>query len=624
MKTRSFVWLLLAFVWGCSSPGGTGNGESVKSKFKTIQIQTREGKQLLLSDFLLGFDAGKPVVMVTWFNDCDGCRKVIEKLIAEKEKNHSFELVAFNIDKVGKKGSVATQKEYEKMKQNTRWNCKMIYNPTGSYAHEFLEDTPTNTETFIILDGKVRYARINSNYISYSDQGVMIKAALASQKAPVHSQFFHENGEPAVSYGFENFKRAGTWTAHYKNGQLKYVVTFVDGRKEGMQKFYFDNGQLRAAGKYLAGKKEGLWKFYYRSGQVEYVANLRKDHLDGTRKSYYENGTLASLTQFKDGKKNGTYKSYFSNGQMQQVGKFRNDKEEGLWKTYYRNGKIESTGQFVEGKKSGLWKDYFDNGQLKMAGIYSQGKPDGEWKIYHDNGQLYQVRLWENGKYMDIISTFDGRGKPLKKGTLVNGNGTVISYNKNGRFIAINNYINGKKEKDYASNLLLKKINRLAEKTTRKPLKPYSGTTTIRFRSYPRSMAKRIDSVYYIILPLDVPKEKSILLLMKNVSSWRVFTSDDLNTASNYHLYNLKKSHFVYVNGKKLHLSQLKNLIVQGGNSDLEMASLQGKKCYLSIEMKADKYKKARKETWPFYVGYYAFADEQGVKKFKQKLHRLE
>ncbi len=64
---------------------------------------------------------------------------------------------------------------------------------------------PTSTETFIILDGRVRYARKNSEYISYENQDVLIKPALASQKAPVHGFFSHENGEPAVSYGFDNY-----------------------------------------------------------------------------------------------------------------------------------------------------------------------------------------------------------------------------------------------------------------------------------------------------------------------------------------------------------------------------------------------------------------------------------
>jgi len=40
--------------------------------------------------------------------------------------------------------------------------------------------------------------------------------------------------------------------------------------------------------------------------------------------------------------------------------------------------------------------------------------------------------------------------------------------------------------------------------------------------------------------------------------------------------------------------------------------------------MKADTYKKDRKKTWPFYVGYYAFNDEKGVDKFKQRLRSME
>ena len=217
------LFLTLAVIAGtaCSSLNGRKEADNIETKFKDISIQTATGKKLPLADYLKGFDPQKPVVMITWFKNCRECQKVIEKLVKEKDKNRAYELVALNIDKVGKNGTVSSKKQFEKMKKEITWNCNVIYDPTGSYARKFLEDAPTSTETFIILDGNVRYARKNSEYISYKNQDVLIKAALASRKAPVHGLFSHENGEPAVSYGIYHFKRSGTWTAHYKNGALK-------------------------------------------------------------------------------------------------------------------------------------------------------------------------------------------------------------------------------------------------------------------------------------------------------------------------------------------------------------------------------------------------------------------
>ena len=50
---------------------------------------------------------------------------------------------------------------------------------------------------------------------------------------------------------------------------------------------------------------------------------------------------------------------------------------------------------------------------------------------------------------MDLVSCFDNRGRTLDKGTLANGNGTVISYTPSGKYNKTDNYINGRKEKKY-------------------------------------------------------------------------------------------------------------------------------------------------------------------------------
>jgi len=480
MKIRKTVLLLTALATllasACTSQNGSESANRIEKKFKDIKIQTKDGKSLLFTEYLKKFDSGKPVVVITWFKNCPGCRKVIEKLIEEKEKDQAFELVALNIEKVNEKGSVTTQKEYEQLKKSVQWNCESVFDPTGSYAREYLEDSPTSTETFIILDGIVRYSSKNSEYISYRDQDVLVVDAIASQNSPVRKVHYYETGEKNVSYSFDNFKRTGTWTAHHKNGKLKYVIPFVNGKKEGLQKYYSDNGQLDFIGNFKAGKEDGEWKYYHDNGQLKYIGSYQEGKATGEWKGYFDNAKLATIGYWKNDKRNGSRKSYFKNGQINKTGNYSSDKKEGEWKYYYINEKIEKTGSYVKDKKTGLWKDYYMNGQLKMKGLYVEGNAHGEWKIYHDNGQLYQVRLWEKGKFMDVVSCFDGKGKALNKGTLVNGNGTVISYYKSGTFKDIDNYINGKRQKNYVNELKLKKLNQLAKKGKIPPLKPYSHT----------------------------------------------------------------------------------------------------------------------------------------------------
>jgi antitoxin component YwqK of YwqJK toxin-antitoxin module len=47
---------------------------------------------------------------------------------------------------------------------------------------------------------------------------------------------------------------------------------------------------------------------------------------------------------------------------------------------------------------------------------------------------------------MDIISCLNTQGKPIDKGTLVNGDGTVNIYDNNGSLIKVESYINGVKK----------------------------------------------------------------------------------------------------------------------------------------------------------------------------------
>lgn len=47
---------------------------------------------------------------------------------------------------------------------------------------------------------------------------------------------------------------------------------------------------------------------------------------------------------------------------------------------------------------------------------------------------------------MDIVSYFNNKGTPIYKGTIINGNGTVKIYDKNGSLIRTERYLNGLKQ----------------------------------------------------------------------------------------------------------------------------------------------------------------------------------
>ncbi|NRT16609.1 antitoxin component YwqK of YwqJK toxin-antitoxin module [Flavobacterium sp. 28A] len=76
-------------------------------------------------------------------------------------------------------------------------------------------------------------------------------------------------------------------------------------------------------------------------------------------------------------------------------------------------------------------------------GTLDEGKRIGVWTWYFENGQLQTERRWNNGKLIEIMSCYDGKGTVLDKGTLVNGTGTMLLYDSNGKLLETIVYKNG-------------------------------------------------------------------------------------------------------------------------------------------------------------------------------------
>ena len=75
--------------------------------------------------------------------------------------------------------------------------------------------------------------------------------------------------------------------------------------------------------------------------------------------------------------------------------------------------------------------------------INNSPKYSGLSKQYHNNGQVWTERLYKNGLLISVLSNYDKNGKPLDKGTLVNGNGTLNLYNEEGKLYLIETYKDG-------------------------------------------------------------------------------------------------------------------------------------------------------------------------------------
>lgn len=138
-----------------------------------------------------------------------------------------------------------------------------------------------------------------------------------------------------------------------------------------------------------------------------------------------------------------TPRQYYDNGNLESQGKTINGQETGKWKYFHSNGNLWQVGHFEEGKQNGEWKFYHENGNRQGIGTLDKGKRQGKWVWFHENGELYTVRIWKDGKLEEVISTSDGVGNKLDKGTIENGSGTVKFYDIDGNLTEVVHYKDG-------------------------------------------------------------------------------------------------------------------------------------------------------------------------------------
>lgn len=113
------------------------------------------------------------------------------------------------------------------------------------------------------------------------------------------------------------------------------------------------------------------------------------------------------------------------------------------YKTNFENGKIKKIEYYDGYTPTGTWSEYYENGNIMSEYNFENGKPNGTCKYYYDNGQLWTERVLKDGLNWEVKSNFDKNGKPLDKGTLKNGTGSMKLYNEEGQLTETITYENG-------------------------------------------------------------------------------------------------------------------------------------------------------------------------------------
>ena len=96
---------------------------------------------------------------------------------------------------------------------------------------------------------------------------------------------------------YKSGKKDGEWKTTNASGQLKSVITFVNGEAIGKAIFYFDDGKVM---------EEGYWNI---------------DHWEGSYERYHENGNKAcQFTYDNRGRRQGQQLYFHENGKVMYDG----------------------------------------------------------------------------------------------------------------------------------------------------------------------------------------------------------------------------------------------------------------------------------------------------------------
>lgn len=214
--------------------------------------------------------------------------------------------------------------------------------------------------------------------------------------------------------------------------------------------------------------KQGFWKDYIKIKDFTYIANNEKPQRvtglfliygEGSynnserigKWNYYtiEDKTFKKVPQkevnYIDGFLDGEFKYFFPNGNIAITGNHDRKKNEQTIKSYYLSGEIFATEQYKDNLKTGTHTSFYRNGTINQKITYDKGKKNGIQQYYHKNGKLWTEQIFSNGLLLNIKGNYTQDGKLRNKGTLKDGNGTVIIYNEEDKINTIITYKKGLK-----------------------------------------------------------------------------------------------------------------------------------------------------------------------------------
>ncbi|AOW20078.1 redoxin domain-containing protein [Urechidicola croceus] len=118
----------------------------------------------------------------------------------------------------------------------------------------------------------------------------------------------------------------------------------------------------------------------------------------------------------------------------------------------WETGELQMKGIYSDkylSQKDGVFTWYFKSGNKKSREIYENNIQNGNRKVWYEEGQLWVVEEHKDGKLINILELYDINGDTLNHGNLVDGNGYIYRYDRDGKKTSKQNYKNGVLDGEY-------------------------------------------------------------------------------------------------------------------------------------------------------------------------------
>ncbi len=215
--------------------------------------------------------------------------------------------------------------------------------------------------------------------------------------------------------------------------------------KDGPVKIYYPNGKLSSEGIMRKGLPDGYWKTYFPSGILKSEGNRRNHMLDSTWIFYNEMGDTLQKMNYIMGKRNGYVTEY----------NYKNLKDP------INQGNVISKELYVNDKKEGKAFYFYENGRVRETIEFRNNKKNGTGIEYDKEGKIITIQRFINGSLVErerinrvdqaglkqgVWKTFYGNGRIMSEANYKNDilNGPYKEYDENGLVKVYFQYAEGK------------------------------------------------------------------------------------------------------------------------------------------------------------------------------------